>query len=55
MKIDKTKIQPCPKHKKHTACSGVVDGMCEVNYSKYCIFYLMLLKKEKENAKTKIK
>jgi hypothetical protein len=48
--IDKNLIQPCPKNKKNAACSGVVNGMCEVNYNKYCIFYLKVL-----NVTTKIK
>lgn len=40
MKINKDLIQKCPKNKKYSACCGVVNGMCEVNYDKYCVFYL---------------
>jgi len=43
-KINKNQIHACPKNKKNSACCGVVNGMCEVNYEKYCVFYLKFLK-----------
>ena len=51
-KINENLIQKCPKNKRNAPCCGVVNGMCEVNYDKYCIFYLKLVR-EHEIKSTK--
>ncbi len=47
-KINKELIQQCPKNKKNAACSGVVNGMCEVNFNKYCIWYVKMVKESQK-------